>query len=149
MTIRRAPVREGLLSSPLDDLSTVTLLGSRCACCGETALGASAQCQNCGSTGLTMLPLSRQGVLWTYTVVRHKPPGDYRGPDPFVPFGLGLVELPEGIRVLAPLGTDVDTLYIGQLLTFRPTILEANESGELIAFEYVPAEPEQVVASHG
>ncbi len=147
MTGQRLPVREGLLSPSLDHLASVTLLGSRCRHCGETALGTSTLCQNCGSDDLTSIPLGTQGTLWTYTVVRHKPPGDYRGPDPFVPFGLGLVELPEGIRVLAPLGGDVDQLHVGQTLVFKPTLLNGDEGGELVAFQFVPAERQD--SSHG
>lgn len=143
MTIPRAPVRKGLLSSPLEDLSVVTLLGSRCGDCRETILGVSTLCPNCGSIELTTLPLSREGILWTYTIVRYKPPGDYCGVEPFVPFGLGLVELPEGIRILTPLGTNVDELSIGQSLVFRPTILQTSNGDELIAFEYVPAGTER------
>ncbi len=146
MTGQRTPIREGLLGPALHDLTSVTLMGSRCSQCGETALGTSALCQNCGSDDLTPIPLSRRGTLWTYTVVRHKPPGDYRGPDPFVPFGLGLVELPEGIRVLAPLGGDVEALRIGQAVVFKPAILDGDSGGELVAFRFVPAEPEE--ASH-
>ena len=41
------------------------------------------------------------------------PPGAYKGPEPFVPFALGLVELPEGLRVMSPLEGDIDALKIG------------------------------------
>ncbi len=139
MTGQRIPVREGLLSQALDDLSGVTLIGSRCRNCGETALGESALCQNCGLDDLEAIPLAKEGTLWTYTVVRHKPPGDYRGPDPFIPYGLGLVELPEGIRVLSPLGCDVETLTIGQTMVFKPTILAGDDGDELVSFQFVPA----------
>jgi uncharacterized protein len=140
VTSQRIPVREGLLSESLADLSVISLMGSRCRNCRETALGVSSLCQNCGSDDLTTIPLGIRGTLWTYTVVRHKPPGDYRGPHPFVPYGLGLVELPEGIRVLSPLGTDVDTLRIGQALVFKPIILSGDNGNELVSFEFVPAD---------
>jgi uncharacterized OB-fold protein len=139
MTAERVPIREGLLSESLEDLDAVTLLGGRCARCGETALGSSALCQNCGAEGLESIPLGREGTLWTYTVVRHKPPGDYRGPDPFVPFGLGLVELPEGIRVLSPLGGDIASLRIGQSVSFKPVILSGDV--ETVAFQFIPINP--------
>jgi uncharacterized OB-fold protein len=138
MSLQRIPVRPDLLSADLEDLSAVTLMGSRCRQCAETALGVSSLCQNCGSADLKPIALGREGVLWTYTVVRHKPPGDYRGPEPFVPFGLGLVELPEGIRVLAPLGGAVDALHIGQPLVFSPTLLKGDAGDEIVAFEFVP-----------
>lgn len=139
----RRPIRDGLLSQPLSDLGQVSLMGARCAVCGETALGVSQLCQNCGSDELTPLPLSREGTLWTYTVVRHRPPGDYRGPDPFVPFALGLVEMPEGIRVMAPIGGDFSHLSIGQALTFQPVLLADRGGGELVSFQFVPSEQKQ------
>ncbi len=136
-------MREGLLSAPLDDLSAVTLMGSRCSRCHETSLGVGSLCQNCGSDALTAVSLGKNGTLWTFTVVRHKPPGDYRGAEPFVPFGLGLVELPEGIRVLAPLGTAIDGLHIGQDLVFQPVVFADGQGGELVAFEFLPVDQQQ------
>src|SRR3954471_6690917 len=109
----RVPIRDGLLTEPLSDLAQVRLMGSRCADCSETSLGRHAICPNCGKAATNPLPLSPRGRLWTYTIVRHRPPGDYKGPDPFEPFGLGLVELPDGVRVLAPIECDLAALKIG------------------------------------
>jgi uncharacterized protein len=134
---RRVPVREGLLSPVLDDLTQVTLMGSRCTRCAETTLGRSSSCQNCGSEELVSIPLDTSGTLWTYTVVRHRPPGDYRGPEQFVPFGLGLVELAQGLRVLTPISGDVERLSIGQRLTFEPTIVPGGDDEEVVAFQFV------------
>jgi uncharacterized protein len=144
---QRVPVREGLLSPILDDLTQVTLMGSRCMRCAETALGCSTSCQNCDSGELVSIPLDRSGTLWTYTVVRYKPPGDYRVPEPFVPFGLGLVELAQGLRVLTPIAGDVERLSIGQRLTFEPTVLPGDDGTEIVAFQFVPMSRES--ASHG
>ncbi|HTI66336.1 MAG TPA: OB-fold domain-containing protein [Caulobacteraceae bacterium] len=136
----RRPIREGLLTGPLDDLSQVHLCGSRCAACGETSLGTSDICPNCGGTEVTPKALSDLGSLWTYTVVRHKPPGAYHGPDPFQPFALGLVELADGLRVMAPVEADIDSLAIGMPLHIRPYVLRTDEAGrEVVAFTYRPA----------
>jgi hypothetical protein len=71
-------------------------------------------------------------------VIRNRPPGDYRGPDPFVPFGEGLVEMPEGIRVLSPLAGDVDKLAIGMKMKFEAYKLYQNADGaDVIAFMFV------------
>ena len=91
----RVPIRDGLLTGDLAQLDGVRLCGTRCRVCGETSLGRNATCPNCGSGTVTEVTLSNQGVLWTFTVVRNRPPGDYKGKVPFVPFGLGLVELPD------------------------------------------------------
>ena len=134
---KRIPIREKLLSAPLAPLSDVRLLGSKCKHCGEVALGEVGSCQNCASEVLTVLPMNARGTLWTYTVIRNKPPGDFKGQ---VPMGEGLVELPDGIRVKSPLGGDVDKLQIGMELKFVAYPLYVNDSGqEVIAFRFDPA----------
>ena len=135
----RAPLRKGLLTANLDDLAAVRLIGARCGACGETSLGAAEVCPNCGRQGVEIIPLGDQGVLWSFTVVRHRPPGDYRGPQPFAPFGLGLVELPEGVRVLSPIEGDAGGLAIGMPLRFRP-YLRHDADADVVAFVFTPVE---------
>ena len=135
----RVPIREGLLSAPLTDLSAVRLLGSRCTSCGETALGTAEICANCGRDTVNSLPLSRRGLVWTYTIVRHKPPGDYKGPDPFVPFALGLVELPEGLRVLTPIECALEQVCIGVPVEFRAFVREPDSEPEVVSFAFAPS----------
>lgn len=131
----RVPVREGLLSGPLSDLGKVRLTGCKCTSCGETSFGSRAVCPNCGCDTVRDVALSDRGVLWTYTVVRHRPPGNYKGPEPFVPFGLGLVEVPEGVRILAPIDCDIDKLKIGLALRFKPYVRK-DEGREVVAFTF-------------
>lgn len=136
---RRAAIRDGLLTEPLDDLSKVRLQGSRCRQCNEVTLGRNSLCPNCGGSELEAIPLSDRGELWTYTVVRHKPPGDYRGPEPFRPFGLGLVELPDGLRVMSPIEGDVDSLAVGTPLSLKISVHHTGPSGEdVVAFAFAP-----------
>lgn len=135
--IKRIPIRQGLLSAPLSPLEDVRLLGSKCRDCGEVGLGEVSSCQNCAGEKLTVIPLSPTGRLWTYTVIRNRPPGDFKGK---VPMGEGLVELPEGIRVKSPLGGDLEKLEIGMDLRFIAYPLYENEKGEeVIAFRFDPA----------
>lgn len=138
---QRIPIREGLLSAELDPLADVRLLGTKCSECDEVTFGASASCANCCGTAVEEIALSATGKLWSYTVIRNRPPGDYKGPEPFAPYGVGLVELPDGIRVLSPLGGDVDGFTIGAEMVFEAYCLYRDEQGaEVIAFRFVPAE---------
>jgi uncharacterized protein len=133
---RRIPIRAGLLSEPLSDLQQVRLMGSRCDACGETSLGSHhSVCPNCGRDSLTAIPLGESGTLWTYTVVRHRPPGNYKGPEQFVPFGMGLVELPEGVRVLAPLDCPLADLRIGLPLKFQAYV-RPGHGDEVVQFAF-------------
>jgi len=81
--------------------------------------------------------LGDKGTLYTYTIVRHRPPGNYQGPAEFKPFGLGLVEIDGVIRVMAPLLPEIDSLRIGMPLRFCPYVLRTDENGaEVVAFAY-------------
>ncbi len=134
--IGRIPIREKLLSTPLAPLENVRLLGSKCRNCGEVGLGELSSCQNCTGNDITVIPLSANGKLWTFTVIRNTPPGDFKGK---VPLGEGLVELPDGIRVKSPLGGDVEKLEIGMDLKFMAYPLYVNENAEeVIAFRFDP-----------
>jgi len=141
---RQIPIREGLLTTPLVPSEQVSLVGSRCAHCGEISLGKRASCSNCGGNRLEEMALNKRGKLWTYTVIRHKPPGDFKGPEPFVPFGLGLVELPEGIRVLSPLAVDPEAIQVGMELELEvyPLYIDENKN-EVLAFRFRPVSEER------
>lgn len=135
-TGERVPIREGLLSGPLTQLDQVRLAGCKCKSCGETSLGAKNICPNCGLDTVQNIALGSRGVLWSFTIVRHKPPGNYKGPDPFVPFSLGLVELPEGLRVLSPIQCDIDKLKIGLALQFKPYVRHDDDGRDVVAFMF-------------
>ena len=133
------PIKEGLFTGSLSAAEQVRLMGSRCKNCSEISLGKQQTCPNCGGVDLEGIPLSRRGKLWTYTVIRHKPPGDYKGPNPFVPFGLGLVEIPEGIRVLSPIQCDPEKMKVGMELELEVFPLFTDEnSSEVMAFRFRP-----------
>ncbi|MFD7923454.1 Zn-ribbon domain-containing OB-fold protein [Streptomyces sp. NPDC059740] len=74
-----------------------------------TAYPAEDTCPRCGGTAEPAV-LRGTGTLWTWTVQRHAPksPPYQAPPGGFVPFAVGYVELPEGVRVAAVL--DVDDL---------------------------------------
>ena len=138
--VRRIAVKEGLLTEPYTDLSQVRLSGKKCQECGEALFGSLSICQNCGSEDMRDIVLSPRGKLWTYTVMRHRPPGDFKGPDPFEPFGIGLVELPEGVKVLSPLtGCDIEDIKIGTDYELVIGALFVNEEGEeVISYKFQP-----------
>jgi uncharacterized protein len=91
----RIPLKEGLFTTP-DDPQAARLLGGRCAACGRFSFPAQALCPYCSSDGCETVPLSPRGVIEVCTTVINRPPG-YEGT---LPFGFGVVELPEGIRII-------------------------------------------------
>ncbi len=138
---RPVPIKEGILTSPLSPPGQVRLAGTRCTACGEHFLGKRAFCENCSGETMEPVRFSGRGRLYSYTVIRHRPPGDYKGPDPFVPFGLGLVELPEGIRVLSRIAGDIGRLEVGMELELEVYKLYRDAEGnDVMAFHFKPVE---------
>jgi len=82
-----------------------SLTGSRCLHCGTVAFPAARGCQSCGHQSMAAAELSRSGTVWGFTVQRFAPKSPpYVVPEGgFVPFAVGYVELPEGVKVEAVL----------------------------------------------
>lgn len=87
-------------------------------------------------------PLSRTGTLWSWTVQRFRPKSPpYAGPEAFVPYVVGYVELPgqtivEGrIEDVAP-----EALTIGQTLELALTPFATDADGTtILTYAFRPA----------
>jgi uncharacterized OB-fold protein len=82
--------------------------------------------------------LSARGRLWAWTAVTSAPPG-YRGP---VPYGFGVVELDDGVRVVTRLTEpDPGALRAGQPVRL---VLEAIGGGDgedpVVVYAFAPAQ---------
>ena len=98
----QVPLTQGLFTLP-DDAQPARLLAGRCSACGQFNFPAQALCPYCSHDGCKTVPLSPRGVIEVCTTVINRPPG-YEGA---VPFGFGVVELPERIRIISRI-TDPD-----------------------------------------
>lgn len=111
------------------------LLGSRCDDCTRHAFPRSSTCPYCGSERVTEVTLSSQGTLWGWTTVTAAPPG-YHGD---VPFGFGIVELPEGLRVITRLAAPNDDYAYGLPMHLQIVPLHVAEDGTQIeTWEFAP-----------
>ena len=83
------------------------------------------------------MPLSRRGKVWSYTDAQYQPPAPYRAPDPYVPFALAAVELPEGIVVLGQVASGFGTadLHVGQEMEL---VVETEHAGEELIWRWKP-----------
>ena len=106
------PVAEGLFTWPSEHPA---LLGSCCPDCGETTFPVKRACPACPSQACEEVELGRSGTLWTWTVQHFPPPHPWTGnAREFVPFGVGYIELEDGVRVEARLTeNDPSRLRIG------------------------------------
>ena len=123
------------------------LLGSRCTTCGTVVFppGPGA-CRNPACAGEESEPveLSRRGTVWSCTDARYQPPAPYvTTTDPFRPFALAAVELPEGIVVLGQVaeGYGVADLHVGAEAELVVETLYTDETGDRLIWRWRPVSP--------
>jgi len=133
-SVTSVPVRAGLF----DGLPEPRLLGSRCSACGRAHFPRVDICPYCSCGGSEEVELSTSGRLWAWTAVTATPPG-YLGE---VPYGFGVVELPEGLRVITRLTEpDPGTLTEGQAMRLVIVPLHVDDEGrEVLTYAFAPEE---------
>src|SRR3954449_6039998 len=112
------------------------LLGSRCASCGTVFFPKiDGFCRNpaCQGTEFEQVELSRRGTVWSYTDAQYQPPPPYiPRTDPYEPFALAAVELPEGLVVLGQVadGYGVRDLRVGAEAELVVETLYTDQDGD-------------------
>jgi uncharacterized OB-fold protein len=119
------------------------LIGSRCDHCGATTFPVQSRCPRCSRADMSDLRLPRRGTLVAWTTQAFVPvlpwAGDETGAS-FVPFGVGLVQLGDVVRVEARLTEhDPAKLEFGMdvELTFVPFYTDEN-GDEVLTFAFAP-----------
>lgn len=122
------PIRDDLFT--LDDGGELVLIGGFSASSGRYHFPRAPVCPYTGADDVVPVELSRQGRLYSWTSVTAAPAG-YHGP---VPYGLGVVELTEGLRVVGRL-TEVDPsdLAEGQPMRLVAETVGADAEGREVA----------------
>jgi uncharacterized OB-fold protein len=121
-----------------------TLLGSRCTGCLTVFFPKTEGfCKNpaCSTESFEEVPLSRTGRVWSYTDAQYQPPPPYLpASDPYVPFALAAVELPEGLVVLGQLasGFGVGDVKVGSAVELVVETLYTDETGERSIWKWKP-----------
>jgi hypothetical protein len=111
--VNGTPVAEGLFA---ETPAGPRLLGSKCATCGTPYFPASPICRNpsCTADAIEDAAFGPRGKLWSYTIQYYPPPPPAKYDEPYVPYALGLIDMAEGLRVLARISTDdVSAVAVG------------------------------------
>jgi uncharacterized OB-fold protein len=118
------------------------LIGSRCASCDATAFPVQSRCPKCSAGGMSEVLLPRRGTLVGWTTQGFPPGAPYKGPTgkAFVPFGVGLVQLDDVIRVEGRLTeNDPAQLEFGMNVELTMVPLTTDDEGnEIITFAFKP-----------
>lgn len=137
--IDQLPVAQDLFRS---GTSGPALVGTRCTGCGTHYFPKSLSCRNpaCGVKAVEEVLLGRRGTLYSYTVQAYRPPALFRT-DSWAPYAIGLVELPEGLRVMGMLtGCDLGAITIDMPLELVVEALYQDEDGrDVVTYKYAPS----------
>jgi uncharacterized protein len=130
--VSSVPVKVGLFT--LND--PPALVGGRCSNCGRYHFPRSETCPWCAKENTEPVELSSTGRLWAWTSVNAPPPG-YGGE---VPYGFGVVELEEHIRVVTRLTEeDPSRLDHDQKMRLVLVPLHKDEAGnEVVTYAFAP-----------
>jgi uncharacterized OB-fold protein len=94
------------------DDGAVVLVGSACTACDAVAWPPAARCHACWAA-VTPRRLATSGTLYAFTTVHTAAPGTE------VPYVIGYVDLPDGVRVFTPLRGDTSLLQIDGPVTLH------------------------------
>ncbi len=130
------PVTEGLFSNRAD--GEPYLLGGVCESCRAHHFPRLSTCPYCSSERVRPTELSSTGTLWGWTAVTAPPPG-YRGE---VPYGFGVVELAEGLRLITRLTvSDPALLRYRQPMRLVTSPLHIDDEGRsVVTYAFAPSE---------
>jgi uncharacterized OB-fold protein len=119
------------------------LIGSQCEACGATTWPKQDHCPRCSGPQMRELTLPRRGTLVAWTTQGFVPKLPYAGgqtADSFTPFGVGLVQLGDVVRVEARLTeSDPAKLKFGMevQLTMVPFFVDTDGT-EIITWAFQP-----------
>ncbi|MFE3543918.1 Zn-ribbon domain-containing OB-fold protein [Nocardia sp. NPDC059177] len=126
---------------PAEDFA---LIGGSCTDCGATVFPIQALCPRCSHPAVEEITLPRTGTLVAWTTQGFLPGAPYLGDETaqtFVPFGVGLVQLGDVIRVEARLTeNDPDKLEFGMDVGLTTVPLGTDSDGaQVLTFAFQPA----------
>ncbi|GAA4478852.1 OB-fold domain-containing protein [Rhodococcus olei] len=115
------------------------LRGTTCPACGTVTFPVQGTCPRCGGSAMVATVLPREGTLWSYTVQSFAPKTPFRTVEPFVPFGVGYVDLGEVIVEARLTVSDADALTIGMPVRLTSIVNHLDEDGtEVRTFAFQP-----------
>ena len=126
------------------DMEKPRLIANRCKSCGDFFFPRVISCRNpnCRSDDLEEVLLSNRGKLWSFTTNFYKPPLPYVSPDPFVPYTVAVVDLPQEKLMVAGQvvnGFDPDKLKVEmEMELVLENLYEDDQGVEHVIWKWKP-----------
>ncbi|OLO26616.1 hypothetical protein BTR23_22605 [Alkalihalophilus pseudofirmus] len=128
----KVPVKEDLFTWKNEPKG---LIISKCSTCGELVFPKQDYCPECCTETMETETLTSNGILKCFTGISAPPPG-YKGS---VPYTVGIVEFPEGIRILGvTTEKSVDSLVPGMEVEVIIDTAFVEDDQEFITYKYQP-----------
>jgi uncharacterized OB-fold protein len=110
---------EGLFAETADG---PRLLGSECKTCATPYFPRSEACHNpeCDHSDVQPAEFGGRGTVWSTCIQNYPPPPPVIYDEPFTPYGVAIVDMPNGLRV------------VGRLLADDPMTVEPDSEVELV-----------------
>ncbi len=111
----------------------VHIRSARCGTCGTYFFPEyhSQHRPGCTREGVEKVLLNKKGKLASYTIQYYMCPPPFKTAEKITPYGLALVEFPEGIQVAGLItNTDLETLKLGLEMETTTFTLYQNEDGQ-------------------
>ncbi|WP_422333176.1 Zn-ribbon domain-containing OB-fold protein [Rhodococcus sp. (in: high G+C Gram-positive bacteria)] len=126
------------------DEGGAVLLGGRCGDCGTVTFPAQDSCPRCSGGSMVNIDLPKSGTLWSYTVQAFRPKRPFLGPDEFVPFGVGYIDLGSVIVEARLTVNDPDQLEIGDPMTLTTLVNHRDTDGsEVLTYAFGSSSQEE------
>jgi uncharacterized OB-fold protein len=119
------------------------LIGGRCSDCSATTFPMQSRCPRCGHSSMSEVALPRRGTLISWTTQGFPPVLPYAGDETgksFVPFGVGLVQLDDVVRVESKL-TESDPARLDFGMEVELVVIPFytdDEGDEIMTFAFAP-----------
>ena len=125
--MKKVFVREGLYKETPEG---IVLVGNKCPKCGGAFFPKAEFCTRCLNRELEEMVLSKRGKLYSYTITR-VPVAKYP-----VPHAIGMITLPEKVRITAPLVVGDRDFKIGDEMEMEITTLWSEVDRDVIGYKF-------------
>jgi uncharacterized OB-fold protein len=105
MGLKQIPVSQGLFT---DTAEGPRLIGCRCVGCNTPYFPKTEVCRNpsCDDSKIEDTSFGPKGTIWSVAMQDYPPPSPVKFDEPYQPYAMGVIDMPEGLRVLGRIATD-------------------------------------------
>lgn len=136
--VKRLPLEEGYLVIPEDQEAPCHLLGSYSAAADKTFFPIRKRCPITQGEVATV-ELSSEGILYSWSFI-HMPKMGSQQLDSGGGYGVGQIDLPEGVRIQSLIDGEQEDFKIGMKMRIEPDPVASDDDGtQYCGFKFVPA----------